>query len=204
MNIKLVTAPTEEPVGLGEVKEFCRVDINDDDALLNGLILAARTNIETWLRKKLCTQTWSVLYDGFSSKDIKGNGELEYCSVLDLPFAPLQTVNFVKYYDTNGTLQTFSASKYNVDIYDEPARIGLKQGEVWPVVEYKKINAVEIECVIGYGGNAVVPEGIKLGIKLLVSHWYDTRSPVNTGNIVTTIPLMLEHLLMPYRTMTFI
>jgi len=142
MNVQLIAAPSEEPVGLGEVKEFCRVDVRDDDALLNGLILAARTNIETWLRKKLCTQTWKVLYDGFSSKDTSENGNYDYSSVLNLPFAPLQSVTSVKYYDTNGTLQTFNAAKYNVDTLDEPARIGLKQGEVWPVVEYKKINAV--------------------------------------------------------------
>lgn len=204
MNVQLIAAPSEEPVGLGEVKEFCRVDVRDDDALLNGLILAARTNVETWLRKKLCTQTWKVLYDGFSSKDTSENGNYDYSSVLKLPFAPLQSVTSVKYYDTNGTLQTFNAAKYNVDTLDEPARIGLKQGEVWPVVEYKKINAVEIECVVGYGGKASVPDGIKLGIKLLVSHWYDTRTPALQGGTVATIPLMLEHLLMPFRTMTFV
>jgi len=41
----------------------------------------------------------------------------------------------------------------------------------------------------------MVPENLKLAIKLLVSHWYENREPVNIGNIVNEISLTVNSLL---------
>lgn len=38
---------------------------------------------------------------------------------------------------------------------------------------------------------------------LLIGHWYEHREAVNVGNIINTMPLSVEALLMPYRVWSF-
>lgn len=202
MNVQLVTAPTKEPVNLGEAKSFCRVDIADDDDLLNGLVLAARSNIETWVRKKLVTQTWNLFLDAFTIPNGADAQYSPYSNMIEFPFGPIQSVVHLKYYDQNGVQQTMSSSKYRVDTAGDPGRLSLVQGEVWPVTEFKRINAVELQFTCGYGTPEQVPQGIKLAIKTMISLWYDQRTPIVDAKM-EQMPLGLDHLLAPFKTWGF-
>jgi len=62
---KLVTAPAFEPVSLADAKAQCRVDVADDDALISGLVTAARQYVESETGMALITQTWDVFADEF-------------------------------------------------------------------------------------------------------------------------------------------
>src|SRR3974377_971688 len=67
MRLDLITPPAVEPVTLAEAKQHARVEYPDDDALITGMIVAARRMAETRLRSALITQTWNLYLDSFPS-----------------------------------------------------------------------------------------------------------------------------------------
>jgi hypothetical protein len=46
-SLSLITPPVLEPISVQEAKEHCRVDLTDEDALIDGYVQAARMHIET-------------------------------------------------------------------------------------------------------------------------------------------------------------
>ena len=52
----IVMQPVIEPVSLDEMKKHLRVDIDDDDELIQAMITAARTHIENITRRAFLTQ----------------------------------------------------------------------------------------------------------------------------------------------------
>lgn len=186
MALSLVTGPTLEPVSLIEAKAHCRIGISDDDGLLAGYLIAARDFVESFIYRRLMTQTWDLKLDGFPA-------------CIEIPTGPLQSVTSIQYVDTAGATQTLSASLYEVDSSSAVPRISPKYGQVWPST-YDQLNAVTIRIVLGYGSNpGSVPESIRLAILLLVGHWYENREAVNVGNIVSEMPFAARSLLWPYR-----
>ena len=196
MTLTLQTAPTEEPVSLVEAKLHCRVFVDDENALIEALIEAARMHCESYTQLAFVTQAWDYKLDGFP------------CGALWLPKAPLLasspgTAPVVTYTDTDGATQTFSSSLYTVDAPSGPharqGRLFLNYQQVWPSTRAIE-HAVAVRFSCGYGAASAVPDGIKAAMKLLISHWFNTREPVNTGNIATTIPQTVDQLLWPYKS----
>lgn len=60
MKATLTVPPANEPLTLSEAKLHLRVDLNDDDALIDALIVAAREQAEFLTGQRLITQTWEV------------------------------------------------------------------------------------------------------------------------------------------------
>jgi hypothetical protein len=60
MTSTLIAPPGEEPVTLAEAKAFCRIDGDDEDALVSALIAAARLQVESLSGRALLTQTWRL------------------------------------------------------------------------------------------------------------------------------------------------
>jgi hypothetical protein len=60
MTSTLIAAPGEEPVTLAEAKAFCRIDVDDDDALVSALIASARLHVEAMTGRALVEQTWRL------------------------------------------------------------------------------------------------------------------------------------------------
>lgn len=164
----LVTAPTEEPITLGDAKHHCRVEVADeDDDLISALITAARLRCEQELGQAFCTQTWRLTLDCFPDEFV-------------VPMPPLVSVTHLKYRDTSGTLQTLASTGYSVDTDSRPGRVSLAYGEVWPSTR-AMYNAVQLTYVAGYGDASAVPENIKLAIRLLVGAWYEFREQIMEG-----------------------
>jgi uncharacterized phiE125 gp8 family phage protein len=63
MNPILVEGPAVEPVSLADMKAHLRVDDDAEDALIEGLVKAARLMVEAASRRLLVSQTWRVLLD---------------------------------------------------------------------------------------------------------------------------------------------
>jgi uncharacterized phiE125 gp8 family phage protein len=64
----LVTPPVAAPVSLAEAKAHLRVDFDDEDALISGLIDAATQHLDGWsgvLGRALMPQTWEMSLDRF-------------------------------------------------------------------------------------------------------------------------------------------
>lgn len=188
----LVTGPDVEPVDLYEVRAHLRVTHNEEDELLNALITAARVTVETITRRSLITQQWKLTLNGFPTG-----------SEIKLPHTPVKSVSHVKYYDADGVLQTFSAGNYWLDHLSAPAKIILKDGEVFPDVQQGRPNSVEVTYQAGYGDTpGDVPAPIRHAIKLVVAHLYENPDIVSAGQL-SAIPMSCDYLLTPYRVITF-
>jgi uncharacterized phiE125 gp8 family phage protein len=187
MALVLTAAPAAEPVSLAEAKAHLRIDADDEDALLNALIAAARIFIEKTLGLALITQGWSYFLDFWPRS-----------SCVTLPIAPVQAVDSVTLHDVSGGAAELAASDYAVDALSLPARLVLKGGG--PLVIARELNAFEIAFTAGYGDAAGdVPAPIRHALRLLVAHWFERREPVVLGLGATEVPATIAGLLMPYR-----
>lgn len=195
-SVEVSTAPPAEPLTLTETKLHLKVDISDDDDLIDGLIQAAREWVENYCRRSLVQQTLKVRLDDWNCEEIR------------LPGSPVQSVTSVEYLaDSSDTLQTLAASQYQVDTYSVPPRIVPAASVVWPVLAVGKINRVVVTYVAGYTAGSAsptdyaenVPGPVKSAMKLLIGHWYDNRSAVAAGNVPPSeVPLAVKALLGPY------
>ncbi|MCC6426278.1 MAG: phage head-tail connector protein [Phycisphaerales bacterium] len=192
MKYVVTSAPASSPVSLAEAKTHCRVDIDDDDALLASLIAAATDVVEKRCQRALITQTLRLSLDEFPR---------DKCGVVQpilLPRPRLQSITSIAYTDSAGDAQTLDSADYQLDDQVEPAEIWPAVGESWPDTQEGKINAVQITYVAGYGDAAAVPDGLKQAIKLLVGHWYENRETVVVGTIATEIQQTFELLVGMY------
>jgi uncharacterized phiE125 gp8 family phage protein len=222
--IKLITAPIAEPVTLPEAKLHLRVDTTDDDTLITTLITAAREMAETITRRALVSQQWKIVADRFPSpmagrlteywlgqqwglagmggvSNFLPTGKTGY-EVL-LPFAPLISVDSIKYIDPAGVQQTMASSGYKVDDVSEPARIIPAFGQAWPTTR-QEANAVEITFTCGYANAAAVPAGIKSWMLIRINTLYENREEVAILSKGKLEPLpYVDRLLDPYRVVSF-
>lgn len=167
MGYVVTTAPAAEPLTATEAKAHLKVDTSDDDTLITSLISAARIAVENYLTQKLVTQTITEYFDAFPA-----NG------IIELTFWPVALITHIKYYDSDGDLQTWDSANYQADIYGTfgqgPARIWTAYSVTYPTTR-DMLNAVEVRYVAGYGAASAVPELIKSAIRLLLSDMYDER-----------------------------
>jgi uncharacterized phiE125 gp8 family phage protein len=181
----LKTPPLIEPVTLADYREHSGIVQRDDtsrDSSIELKIKAARQWAEKTTRIAFITQTWVYENHCFESKiRLKAN---------------LQSVAFVKYLDTSGTLQTLDIAAYFVDLKNSV--LFLKQDEFWPAT-YRQSNAVQIEYNCGFGDTPeTVPDDIKEAIKFLVGHWEMHQTSMESGRL-STVPYAIEQLLDNYK-----
>lgn len=185
MPLRLTTGPAVEPVEVSEVKLHSRIDTDADDAKIAVLIKAAREFLESVTNRQFITATYTLTMDRFPGGDD-----------IELPIAPLQSVESIKYLDASGNQQTLSGTAYDAVIHDDGyGHVYVDRSVGWPSVgDYR--NAVEIIYTCGHGDTAAtVPERIKQAIYLLVAHWYEHREAVVVGTISSELPMSLRMLI---------
>lgn len=200
---KIVTPPAIEPLTLDEAKTHLKLDTSPitahpDDTLIEGLIIAARVYCEQIFQNRAyITQTWDLKLDKFpAEKEIR------------IPLPPLQSLVWLKYKDSSGTLQTvsfldgspevpiFETTDYIVDIDSEPGRLALKNGKSWPTT-IMEAQAVQIRFLAGYGDAADVPDLIKAAIKLKLADLYENRGDANKSSIEGALQALLADRIWP-------
>lgn len=192
LSLSVVTPPASEPLDLTTVKNFLRVEIAEDDALINGLITTARLTAENYLRRQLITATLRYTLDSLPASLYGFPVE----RAIWLPRPPLQSVTSFTYLDLEGNTQTLDPSTYFVDIYSEPGRVALNPYKIWPLTQRLHANGATIVYVAGYGSSGSnVPQNIISGMLLMIGHWYSNRSAVEVGTIATEIPLGAKYCL---------
>lgn len=194
MALTWVSGPAVEPISLAEAKNHLRVDVTDDDVLIEASIESARGLAEIITRRALITQTWKYILDEFPSGD-----------EIELPLPPLQSVTSITYKDQDGTASTFATASYIVDTDADPGKVVLAYNRSWPSTTLYPSGAVTIQFVAGYGDGAVdVPQMIRQAMLLMIGHWYENREAVvTTGAVPKEIPLAIEDLLWPWRALGF-
>ena len=182
----LKTGPATTAISLAEAKAFLRVDsdYDDDDAYITSLIGVATNVVEQFTRRRLITQTYNIYYD-------------EFPPFMDLQVGNVASVTHVKYYNTDNTLQTLDTSEYDVDIRVKPGRIYQAEDGNFPDT-YERANSVEVEFVVGSAASDV-EDAIKQAMYIVIGRYYENRQDVVMGTQVNELPLMVEHLLTPYR-----
>lgn len=181
-----IAAPASEPLDLATAKLHCRVDGNDDDALITALIVAAREQAEHETGRALVTQTWELVHDVFPSAFV-------------LRKSPIQSVTSIKYLDiTSGLEQTLDPADYLLDNASEPGYVVPGYGKAWPA-SFAVPNAVRCRYVCGYGAAAAVPQAIKQWMLLAVGTMYAQRETAIAGQIASIPDRFWSGLLDPYR-----
>jgi len=175
MNLKLITPPASEPVSLDEAKAYLRIDGDVENALVSGLITAAREYCEAFQNRAYITQTWELSFDCFPSMPIK------------LPRPPLIGVESVKYIDKDGVETTWDPSNFIVDADSEPGRIAFANGKCWPSVELRPVNAVKIRYTAGYGDVSMVPQSVKQAMLIYIAHRYENPDTDDVPEVVRTL-----------------
>jgi uncharacterized phiE125 gp8 family phage protein len=93
-----------------------------------------------------------------------------------LPFSPVTAITSVKYYDTSNSLQTWAATNYHYNLYEEPCVI--RYVDSAPSTYTDRSDAVVIRFTAGYADAAAVPAPLIQAIKLLLADLYENRTDV--------------------------
>lgn len=174
MSLVLETGPVAEPLTLAEVKAFLRVDASDEDGLINGLISAARMQVEAQAHLALLTQSWIWRPHAVATQ-------------MDLPLGPLQSVTHM----TRTDAEPVSPESYTVTA----GRIGRIR---WNGTPPAADSGLTIHFTAGYGDEgADVPADLRQALKMLVAHWFETREPA--FGAPPSLPGEVTALLAPYR-----
>ena len=173
MPTKIVTQSATEPVTLADMKTYLRVDIADDDALIGGLITAARNYLEGRTKTQLSASTveahldrWPVnLPAAMRSLILLEEIPPAPMVIIALP-VPIAAVSQVQYRDPTETWQTLDPSLYVVDVVT-----GRLQVTAAPSLS-PYLDAVKITCTVG----GCSPR-LAQALKSIVSDWYFNREP---------------------------
>lgn len=181
---RLVTPPTEEIIDLSVAKEWVRAqNVDTDNDLIEFLVEVATGFVEA-RDHALGTQVWERLLDRFP-----------YCEPLNLWKKPVQSVEFVKYTDTDGVLQTWDPAEYQTVLTSRVPCIVPAYSKTWPTTRCQP-ESVVVRFTAGYNSSPLqVPSLITGAMRTLIGHLYANRESVVVGNAAVVIPQSLEDLL---------
>mgnify|MGYP001812799349 CR=1 FL=1 len=162
-----ITAAAVEPLTLAEAKSHLRVDIADDDLLIEGQIKAAREYCEHYTARSFVQREYRADLWNFAE-------------AIALPGRPIISISSVKYYDTSSpeALQTWAASNYLLTA-DIVRRVS---GASYPSIAYRA-DAVQITYLAGYAPTSSpitdwteeVPFSVKQAMLILIGDYYENR-----------------------------
>lgn len=181
----LLTAPTAEPVTLDEAKLAARIsDTTAFDALVPGLIQAARQMAEQETGRQLMAQTWRTeLGDWPAASDVIGVHQA--------------TAAAISYWDGAAWVE-LAGSAYVFGAADSGTAVAPVAGSSWPALGDRPVGPrVRVDLTAGAASAAAVPECIKLYIKSLVAWWVDNPSAGAPGSLQAAP--FLRNLLDPVR-----
>jgi uncharacterized phiE125 gp8 family phage protein len=184
LRVQRQTSLSFEPVTLAEAKNHLRVDIADDDDLINRLVKTARL----WCEEHADITLVGGAFFGFADELPLGSDYLQ------IPGPPLTGVTGVVYVNQSGGSTTIGPSGLLVDTVSRPGRVFPSFGTQWPTARQQP-NAVRVEYTAGPLSAAGVDERAKQAMLMLVGHWYENREAVLTGTISKDIEFAVAALL---------
>ena len=183
---QVITAATTYPVSTTEAKSHLKVDTSADDTYIESIIKAATQLSEEYTNRFFIN---TVIDQTCSS----------FADLQTLFKSKVNDVQYVKYYDSDETLQTLADTEYDKMLSYEPSQIQLADGKSFPSIT-KRNDAVICRYTVGYGSSASdVPEIIKQAILLTIGNFYQNRNSVVIGRIATELPQNVKWLLDTYK-----
>lgn len=175
------TSPVQtftEPLTLAEVQAYLGVPVlspvdTESDTLIEAMISSAREVAEGLQGRDLVSKQYDLSLPYFYAPEINLR-------------APLASVDLVKYKDSDGVEHTLTAeTDYIVDTVRQPGVIMPPYGEDWPTFTAWPTSAVTIRFTSGYASAdafwADSGKRVKMGMLMLISHWYNNRLPFDAG-----------------------
>ena len=187
---------------MAQVRQYCRVEIPDDDTLISSLITAARIECEQRVNRSFVYTDWLLTLDyfppysqifspvyaalgaasGYEGSIFRGS----FFSAMDrgairLPYPPLYQVNSISYLAMNNQITTLDLGNVAgvppqvVVSLGTPGRITPVFGRLFPPT-LPVLGSVAIRYTAGYGpGPDNVPAPIVQAITMLATHYYEHR-----------------------------
>ncbi len=175
MPLLLTTPPTAEPIVLADVKAHLRLAINDDDAYITSLIIAARRTIESRYGLCLMRQSWALFADQWPSD-----------GSFDVPLWPVISIDGLTSFADDDTPTTIDPASYYFDTATRPTRVALRRGRVF-AQPARVINGLKLAFTAGFGIDATfVPQEIKLALMATIAGWYQNRGDAAGGTLPAT------------------
>jgi uncharacterized phiE125 gp8 family phage protein len=169
------------PLTLAAAKDYLRVDDDDEDALISGLIAAATDHVERFTGLILDRRTVSEGVTGFAGR---------------IRTWPIVSVEEVAYVDHQGLDQVLDTNSWRLNAATRPARLGTRS-KPWPTVG--RLNGtISITMIAGYSGTDL-PSGVMQALKMLVGHFYRNREAVIASGSPVEVPMAVDMLLQPHR-----
>lgn len=196
MHLTLTTAATALALDwTAEVRGHLRLDTENERARVESVLIPAATEFaQAETERQLIDATWTLYLDAFPP-----NGQ-----TIVLPKPPLDSVTSIKYYDTGGTLQTWTAAGNYTEV--KPSGPQAERGYIVPVyavpypVTQSVPDAVAIAFKAGYGpAYSDVPAMIRAAMLLLVAEQFERREDAIAGVMIGEVPLAARRLLWPFR-----
>lgn len=188
MILTQITPPAYLPLTLDEVKLHCRVDGDEEDAILPVYISAATSTAEHRLGRSMMEQEWRVTLDAFPAS-------------IRLPRPEILSIESIAYWDAAGDPQTLDASLYELNGDTLTLVAGAEPPQLWDGP-----GVVQINYKAGFkAGNeatqrAAVPANIKAWLLLTVATMYANRESIVVGASVASIQdSFVDRLLDPFK-----
>lgn len=196
-SLRKITQPAVEPVTLSEIKAHVRVEHEEEDALLQGYVQAARIYcetktdrcfIDTQLEMKLDTFPagieLSLPLPPFTSTPSRQAIEVTYLNVQLQPLTVTEAEPVIV-----SSPGTFIANRAST-----PAVLTPNVNGYWPVTGPIR-SAVTVRWWAGYGLDGTsVPKPLRHAVMMLAGHWYLNREAVAPGSM-TNVPYGVDELL---------
>lgn len=151
--------PVQEPISPTELRQVLRIDHGDEDSLLAELIRSAREQLELECRLALVRKTGTLYLDSF-------------LSTILIRAVPVLSVETVKYWDLDETLQTVSSSDWRSEVNLLPPRV--EPITSWTASTSERPAPVQIAFTAGYTP-ATCPPIAKQAIRMMAAHQYRYR-----------------------------
>jgi uncharacterized phiE125 gp8 family phage protein len=177
----LITPPAAEPVTVAEAKLAARVDGSAHDALIGGLIVAAREQAEHVAGRRWITQAWRHELTDWPAADV----------ALPQPDATAVAIS----YWTGAAWVSLAGSAFGFGPLNSGTAIAPAVGAAWPTLGDIAIGPrVRVDITSGAASAAGVPEQVKLYIKACVAYWiYNPSAMAEGGKTETSV--VFNHLL---------
>lgn len=163
----------EQPVTLLEAKQHLRVDITEDDALIERLIEVATDYAETYCDMTFMMCKYRMKLDAFPytirlPRPPANEGLLKIAGgSVEIRYQPS---------DCDQPLVVLDSSHYRYDCSASPGCIYFACNDGWPADANMNQNAVEIDWWAGFGPSPKdVPAKVKHGILMLIGQYYERR-----------------------------
>lgn len=176
-------APAVEPVTLIDAKATLRLDHDGEDELIEGLICAAREEVEASCGLALIEQEWRLSLD-----------RLPRSGRVLLRRHPVRTVNSITAFGRDGEASIVDPVTYRLEAAGRPARLHFLN------LPSNAVNGIEIDFTAGFGeAGTDVPDLLKRAMLVLVAHWYEFRASYGTKDQPVSFPSGYERLIAPWR-----